>query len=403
MLKTLRIKFVCMMMAVITVMLCVIFGMVIHFTALGLENQSIQMMQEMAANPVPYGRPDLTYRTGQIQLPFFAVQIGSKGELISTGGGYYDLSDEKTLLEITLAAFSAQEKVGVLHEYGLRYTIVSGTLGKQVIFADMSSENATMNELVKNCAMIGIFSLAVFLAISIAFANWAVKPVDHAWQQQRQFVADASHELKTPLAVIMTNAELLEYPEYDEETKAQFLHSILAMTNKMRGLVERLLEMARIDSGSVKMNYVSLDISSLIRQEAEPFEALCFEKSLTLNISIEEDIRVKGSEFYLRQLPAILLDNAIKYTIPESEIHARLIKSGSHCTFCVASPGAELSREDLTNIFKRFYRVDKVRGSEGSYGLGLSIAQAIVEDHRGKIWAESENGINTFYIRLPAS
>ena len=400
MLRKLRIKFVCMMMGIVTIMLCIILGMVIHFTALSLENQSIQMMQAVMASPFPHGRPNLNHQTDQVQLPFFAVQIGIRGELISTGGGYFDLSDEKELMEITFAAYDSGDSIGVLPEYGLRYSKISGSRGYQIVFADMSSEKATMDTLIRNCIFIGICSMAGFLLISILLARWAVKPVERAWNQQKQFVADASHELKTPLSVIMTNAELLEYPDYDAESRLQFVNNILNMTRKMRGLVENLLELARLDNGAVKTNFAPLDISSLMQQETEPFEALCYERNIELTVSIEAGVRVRGSEAHLRQIPGILLDNAMKYYKGKGEIRVSLNRSGNNCILSVSNPGDTLLKEDLINIFKRFYRVDKARSSNGSYGLGLSIAQAIMEEHHGKIWAESDQGINSFHVKL---
>ncbi|MDO5546757.1 MAG: HAMP domain-containing sensor histidine kinase [Eubacteriales bacterium] len=401
MLKRLRIKFVCMLMTVITIMLCVVFGLVIHFTSLAIESQSIQVMRSISSNPFQLSMPEQKSGAGQVQLPFFAVQIGWRGDVELYGNSYYDLSDESAVLQITMLALGSEDQTGVLSDYGLRYLKTTVPAGQRIIFADMSSEKAAISNLIQSCALVGVFSLLVLFGISVLFARWAVKPVDQAWQQQKQFVADASHELKTPLAVIMTNAELLEYPDYDETMKAQFVQSILSMSHKMRELVESLLELARIDNGSVKENLERVDYSQLLTDEIQPFEALFFEKGRDLTISIEPGIHVHGSDKHLRQLLGILLDNSLKYSVGDGDVKVRLSRHGGHCTLAVANPGDEISREDLTNIFKRFYRVDKVRGMSGSYGLGLSIAQSIVNVHKGKIWAESQNGINTFFVSLP--
>lgn len=241
MLKKLRIKFICMLMTVITIMLCFIFGLVIHFTHLAMETQSIQMMRDIGSHPFTLRQQETPRGSEQVQLPFFAVQIGRRGELEVSGNSFYDLSDEDAVLEITLLALDAENQVGVLSDYGLRYLKTNSPVGQRIIFADMSSEKAAIANLAKSCAFVGSLSLLAFLGISILLAHWAVKPVDQAWKQQKQFVADASHELKTPLTVILTNAELLEYPDYDETMKAQFVQSILSMSHKMRELVESLL------------------------------------------------------------------------------------------------------------------------------------------------------------------
>jgi len=132
-----------------------------------------------------------------------------------------------------------------------------------------------------------------------------------------------------------------------------------------------------------------------------PFEPLFFEKGLELESHLDAGISVNGSESHLRQVVEILLDNAMKYTCPESRVWVYLLRQGKDCLLSVANPGPEISKADLKNIFKRFYRADKARSEGGSYGLGLSIAESIVREHRGKIWAQSVRSINTFFVQLP--
>ena len=274
--------------------------------------------------------------------------------------------------------------------------------GEAMVFVDISSEIATMENLVKTCVFIGIISFSVFLGLSFWLARWAVKPVETAWNQQRQFVADASHELKTPLTVIMTNAELLQSPEYTDADRRRFSDSILTMSHQMRGLVESLLELARVDNGAAKMVFSEFDFSEQVSDGLLPFEPVYFEKELLLESEIEEGLKVKGSQAHLRQVLDILLDNAAKYASPQGTVTVKLKRQGSHCLLSVANPGEQISKEDLKNIFKRFYRIDKVRSMNHSYGLGLSIADSIVKEHGGRIWAESAEGINTFFVQLTA-
>ena len=248
---------------------------------------------------------------------------------------------------------------------------------------------------------IGVLGFAVFLGLSFLLARWAVKPVETAWNQQRQFVADASHELKTPLTVILTNAELLQEPEYDEQARSRFVDSIMTMSHQMRGLVESLLELARVDNGGQNLVFSRLNFSELVSDALLPFEPVYFEKGLTLDNGVEEKLFVKGSQQHLKQVADILLDNASKYASADSTVRVILRRQGSHCLLSVASAGDAISREDLKNIFKRFYRMDKARSMNHSYGLGLSIADSIVSKHGGKIWAESADGVNTFFVQLP--
>lgn len=398
MLKQLRIKFVLITMTLVTVMLAVILGMVVHFTQENLENQSIQMMQSIAADPFQLGPPDAPAK--DVRLPYFAVQINGRGDVTATGGGFFDLSDTELVLEITKAALRSPRQVGVLKDYNLRFCKITSCNGDGIVFADMTSEQATIQNLTRTCILIGILGFLGFLFLSIQLAKWAIRPVEEAWQNQKQFVADASHELKTPLTVIMTNAELLRSPEYDEESRDQFSASILTMAHQMRGLVEGLLELARVDNGAVKTAFAPVDLSALVDEGCLPFEPLYFENGLVLESTIEPEITLKGSANHLAQVLKILLDNAMKYSDPGT-VEVRLHRTGNTCLLTVSNPGQEIPIEDRKNIFKRFYRADKARHRDGSYGLGLSIAENIVREHGGKIWVESTGTVNRFHVQLP--
>lgn len=399
MIRKLRLKFICVNMVIVTVMLTGIFGLLYHFTQIGLETQSVSMLQSVAEAPARPNRPgDLPEG---IQLPFFVLELGSDGCLTAADSGYYDLTDKSFLETLVDAADKAGGRVGVLREYGLRYCRSVTARGERIAFADMSSEEATLKNLTGTCAAIGMLCFAAFLLISWLLARWAVKPVETAWQQQRQFVADASHELKTPLTVIMTNAELLNSPDFDETHRSQFAAHILTMSRQMRQLIEEMLDLARTDSGQSTLIFSQVDLSRLISDAVLPFEPVFFEAGLTLAVDIQPGLTVRGSQQHLRQTVDILLDNARKYAAPSGEISVTLTRCGGRCRLAVSNPGSEISKADLQNIFKRFYRADEAHTQRGSYGLGLSIARNIILRHRGRIWAESKNGRNTFFVELP--
>ena len=400
MLKRLRLKFVCIMMTIVTIMICVILGLILNFTRNNLENQSIQMMQAIATEPFHMGRPDEPPEG--VRLPFFSLHVGAKGEVIAAGGGYYDLSDQDFLSELIELSNASKKDSGVISEYNLRYLRTSAPKGQRLIFSDISSEINTMKSLVHTCIIIGILSFLAFLGISLLLARWAVKPVENAWNQQRQFVADASHELKTPLTVITTNAELLQDPFCDEVARSTFAQNILAVSKQMRGLTESLLDLARVDNGTNNMGFADTNLSQVVIGASLPFEAVFFEKGLAFTPEIEPGICVRGSESHIRQVVDILLDNAQKYSYADTEVKLNLRRIGrASCLLTVTNVGDTIAPEDLKNIFKRFYRADKARTMNGSYGLGLAIAESVVEAHKGKIWAESESGYNTFYVQLP--
>ena len=390
MIRRLRVKFVCVNMAIALGMLCAIFATVLHFTRLSLASESLRSMEEAAVEPMGLRRP------GEARLPCFTLRLGHRGELVAAGDGFYDLSDEAYLRRVLAAALETGQPSGVLEEDGLRFCRTGPPDRQVLVFADVSGERRTMEGLVRTCLLIGGGSLAAFLLISLLLARWAVRPVERAWEQQRQFVADASHELKTPLTVILTNAELLQ-----EEDGGRFAANILTMARQMRELVEGLLELARVDGGIPEAAMERLDFSRLVSEAVLPFEPLFFEAGLTLECQVAPHLEVRGSAQRLRQAAEVLLDNAQKYTITGGTVVLRRERRGRSCVLSVFSPGEPLSGEELRNVFKRFCRGDGARSRGGGYGLGLAIAEGIVSAHRGRIWAEGGAGGTTFFIRLP--
>ena len=387
MIRSLRRKFIAMTMAIFTVLLCVILGLVIHFTGQTIQVESIRNLRQAAQESIQPGIP------GQLRQPCFVVRATPWGQTIQNTGGF-DLSDTQMLTDIVSQAAASESELGILEEYDLRFYRIQRPAELTLVFVDISGEQTAMQNLTLTCIGIGILSAAAFWMVSILLARWAVRPVERAWAEQRQFVADASHELKTPLTVILTNAELMQ-----TEPDPQYARSVLTMSHRMRSLVESLLELARVDNGAVRAAFEDTDLSALVEDELLPFEPVYFERGLELDCDAEANLRVTGSPRHLRQVLAILLDNAMNHSPEGSAVRVRLRQNGGSALLTVTNPGT-LSKEDCRNIFLRFYRVDAAR-SGGGYGLGLPIAKGIVQDHGGKIWAESRDGTVTFSVQLP--
>jgi len=387
-------------MTIFTVMLLLIFALILHFTHVNYIDSSTQQMRSVAMQPFVPDRPD--GHKGSSPFPHFILTADRDGNLVDTSGEeYYDLSDEAFLQQLLDIIFQSDRPDGLILEYKLRYLSVSTLYGEtRVVFMDATPEFAAIIRLLSIFVPIGLAAFAAFWFVSMFLAKFIVKPVEKSWEQQRQFVADASHELKTPLTVIITNAELLNTHGYSASDKAAFGENILSVARQMRSLVETLLELAKADNGSLQMGMADFDLSEMITHAVLPFEPLFFEKAMVLEYNIQAGISMKGSPEHLRHVSEILLDNALKYADPESTVRLNLERQGTSALLSVSNSGPAISQEDLNRIFKRFYRVDKARGG-GSYGLGLAIAESIVEQHKGKIWAESEKGVNTFKVRLP--
>lgn len=403
MLKKLRIKFIAINMMTVFVVLLVMFGAVYHVVASRMEEQRFSAMREIATKPRILN--SLFDQRDEINFPYFTMNIDAFGAVAASEGQYFELPEADILLDLYARAASSGARSGVVEEYSLCYYRSVSPLGERIVFSDISGIRASLSFLLKGLAAIGAASLGVFFAISFLLARWAVKPVDKAWRQQRQFVADASHELKTPLSVIMANAQLLSDPEQTESEKARFAGNILATSYKMRELIERLLDLARADNAPERSSFVPLDFSRLVSDALLPFEPVYFERGLTLRSDICGDITLIGSDSRLKQLVDILLDNAQKYSTLPGEVAITLsMHDRGKCLLTVSNPGGPMTREELKNIFKRFYRLDASRtgGEQSGYGLGLSIAESVAKEHGGKIWAESADGLISFKVLLPA-
>lgn len=400
MIKRLRWKLVAFTAVLLTVVLVVILCCIYHFTRIGLEERS---MSELQAAGAELGPPDRPGKPGKLTTsPCFLLEISPDGKLKAVGPDYYDLDNREELLALLEEAEEMDVQSGLLEQRQLRFLRLDNGPGVCYAFVDISGELDTLARLNVTCVIILVVGVIGFFCISVLLARWAVRPVEQAWEQQRQFVADASHELKTPLTVILTNAELLRSNEYDDQSKVRFADSILTMSCQMRGLVEELLDQARVDNGLSNAEKTGIDYSKLVLDAVLPFEPVYFEAGRELRSTVQPGITVTGSAAHLRRVVEILLDNGCKYSFSGSVVELRLERQGrGYCLLSVASPGEAMSEQQCMDIFKRFYRGNQARTMNRSYGLGLSIAQGIVQQHRGKIWAQSRDGVNTFYVNLP--
>ena len=397
MIKKLRRKFIAITTVLLTLILAMVLVFIYHSTKMGLADNAWNRLHEAANQLTLYPKPG-TELTGEARTCFL-VRLLPNGELMAIGSNYYDLNDPDELKQLLDKAIATDRDKGVLAEENLRFLRCDTHRGPAYAFTGMKSEREVLTRMRITSFAVLVAGVLTFWGISILLARWAVRPVEQAWEQQRQFVADASHELKTPLTVILTNAELLHGDEYDAVSKAQFASSILTMSRQMRGLVEELLDQARVDNTLLSLQ--KLDYSKLVEDAVLPFEPVYFEAGRELVCEIEPGITATGKPEHLRRVTEILLDNGCKYSTPGSVVELKLCRQGRGNLLSVRSPGVTMTEQQCRDIFKRFYRMDQARTMNRSYGLGLSIAKTIVDQHRGKIWAQSRDGYNTFYVSLP--
>ncbi len=228
-------------------------------------------------------------------------------------------------------------------------------------------------------------------------------PVKEAWRSQKQFVADASHELKTPITVILANAGiLLGHKDSTIREQQKWVEYISAEAGRMKELVENMLFLTRSDTEGNHTVRSSVNLSDVVVSCLLVFESVAFESGLKLNGEVAPELYVNGNEGELKQLVMILLDNACKYTEEKGSVTVILERSQDKVRLSVNNTGDGIRPEDLPHLFERFYRADKSRArNQGGYGLGLAIARQIVVNHKGKITVESnpKNG-TTFRVQL---
>ncbi|MBW7475804.1 HAMP domain-containing histidine kinase [Paenibacillus oenotherae] len=284
------------------------------------------------------------------------------------------------------------------------YTVQQNDAGYFIVYLDVTAQQTIITNLIYTFLIVGLVMLIAIFFTSRFFANRSIAPVKEAFNKQKQFIADASHELKTPLAVITTNADvLLSNSEDTIQNQSKWLHHIKSETERMKTLTGDLLYLTEMDDSRASMIYTSFNISEAVEGVILTMEAVIFEKDISLSYEIEPDLTVRGSSEQIRQVVMILLDNSIKYTPSKGTITLTLTKRHNDVLLKVTNTGEGIAPEHLERIFDRFYRADPSRSRKhGGYGLGLAIAKSIVEQHRGKIYAKSmPNEATSFYVQLP--
>lgn len=270
----------------------------------------------------------------------------------------------------------------------------------RIVLTDISSERQILAKQRENYLIGWIFASVCFLFLGILISHWAAKPVDLAMKAQKQFMANASHELKTPLAVVVSNLDMLDTESLTPKDQDR-IRSVQSEAGEMNTMITELLQIARYDSTIMPVEHSDQNLSDITEMKTATYEPLAFDKDLSLQSNIQEGIHVQGNESRLGQLLEILLENALKYCAPHGSIQVSLNRSGlKSVLLCVSNTGTPIAPDELKQIFSCFYRSRDVSESSKGNGLGLFIASQIVEDAGGKIWAESKGGINYFYVKF---
>lgn len=343
---------------------------------------------------------------GRSMVPV-AVYTFSETRVFTIVDGFATASIDSDVLESSATRLAEiGDSNGTFADLGLHYLKRTENGTTYVAFADTSTTDS-WKSLAFTLAIAGLGTLAVFFIISLLLSKWALKPVREAWDSQRQFVADASHDLKTPLTVILANTSiLLKHPEHSIASESQWIESTQAEAENMQGLVNEMLELAQVESAQDRQGvpHEPLDFSDLVDGETLLFDSVALERNCQFDCDIEEGLQVSGDVAQLTKMVSTLVENAFKYVDERGTIEIGLRRMGKNVMLTVRNSGSTISEADLPHIFDRFYRTDKARTSgAGGFGLGLAIAREIARSHGGDITCKSNaTDGTTFTVTLPA-
>lgn len=325
---------------------------------------------------------------------FFSVFFDNKGKVVVVKNHEESGCSDEQLRELALEVYSSGEARG--RRGNLLFTIGDYIGGRIVVFMDNTITLRNIKTMQNNSILIGCLGIAVIIWLAYALAEWIVLPVKESFDRQKRFISDASHELKTPIAVISANLDVLED---DVGGDNKWIRYIKSETERMTGLVSHLLMLSKVDLTDERPAFVRFNMSKIVEGVTMPFECVAFEKGAILECDPGEDIFLTGSEESIKQVIAILTDNAIKHVYKDGKILVSLRQHRGKAILEVANTGDPIPKEERSRIFERFYRADDSRSREESrFGLGLAIAKTIVNMHSGSISVDCADGWTRFKV-----
>lgn len=400
MIKSLRKKFIMINMLLVFLILAVVFISLTISNYRGIRSESDKSLEMALKRRDNQQNPK--FQLGDkppkdmTAYPIFVIQVTNSNTPVLISSDNITVSDDE-LSKITALVLESGSRKGTLNSYNLRYLIEYEFEGYRIAFIEVSNEKEALRDLILSSLLTLAKSMLGFFIVSIYLSKWVLRPVERAWNQQRQFVADASHELKTPLTIILANTGILKaHPEASISEHINWINNTETEAIRMKKLIDDMLFLAKADNAKTSFVFGSINLSDIAFNTLLTFESVAYEKKISLDMEIEDNILIQGDESMLKQLIGILLDNAIKYSEIMGRIKLYLYLKNNKAYLLVNNTGNPLNKESLMHLFERFYQADKSRSPEG-YGLGLSIAESIVKNHNGDITVDSCEGEGTTF------
>lgn len=349
----------------------------------GNEPKKMEREQEKP----PMGEREHISPEAPYQTRYFSVRMNEQGEVLSSDLHNIAAVSEEEAKQYAAEIFSSQKAKGFKDIY--RYLNVKTDSGSMVIFLDSRKELESFRTNLLTSVGISFAGLFSVLVLVLIFSKLVFRPVAEAYQKQKQFITDASHEIKTPLTIIDANTEVIEM-EFGE---SEWTKSIQRQVQRLVNLTQQMVILAKLEEENAEKQKREFSLSNAVQETIQPFEVFAKTSGKVVETEIQEGISLLGEEQAIRQMIDILADNAIKYSLPNSTVKVSLKRKGKKIQLEICNETEHIPEGNLDMLFERFYRLDASRNSEtGGSGIGLSVARAIVDAHHGQISARSDDG-----------
>lgn len=393
--KEYRRRFMQVSMLLIGIVLTAIFMILFCYIRLGTYDYLALTMREML-EPLSNQDPSILPENAE-KSQFITVFVGETGteDLI-----VFDLSaeyNEDTLYDVVESILMQEESFGTLLEQEIIYYRREMSSGYKIAMVDTAYMTASLSRFVLLLAVIWICAMLLFFCISLHFSNLAIQPLIQAQLREKQFIADASHDLKTPLSVIIASNEILLHAENESvQNCLKWIHNSQESALNMQSMLLQMMDLCVADASAASQPPVVCNLSEIVRKVLLQMEAVAWEKTVELSCDIQDDLLIVGIPEILLRILSILLDNALKYELSGGTVFVRAYIQ--HLSVCVCVHNhAVISEQDLPHIFDRYYRANQVRNGDG-HGLGLSIAMSLTKKMHGALSCKSTISEGTTFV-----
>lgn len=396
MIRKLRTRLVVVCMLSLLLVIAVILGVVLATSYQGVVSDADRVLALLAENEgeFPVLKEDFDWealgprRQSQelgYEIRYFSVLLDETGAVVETDTGQIAAVDEETAVDYAVQILAQDTQAGFLKDY--RYLISQEGTDTRVIFLDCGASMVAFRSTLFTSLWVAAVGLAAVLFLILLFSRRLVRPLILGYEKQKRFITDAGHEIKTPIAIIQADSEVLALESGENEWIQDIQHQI----RRLSSLTNDLIYLSRMEEDQGRGKFLLLSLSQVVTETAQAFQTMAKSQNKSFTIDVQPGLAMEGEEKALGQLVSVLLDNALKYAPEGGEIALALARQGKYFRLTVENTAQGITKELLENLFDRFYRGDVSRdSSQGGYGIGLSIARAVVQAHRGKISAAAK-------------